>query len=56
MTQTWFITGSSRGFGAALARAALEAGDQVVATARKPADLDELVAAYGERVCRSLST
>nr|WP_221373954.1 SDR family NAD(P)-dependent oxidoreductase [Actinoplanes polyasparticus] len=50
MTQTWFITGSSRGFGAALARAALEAGDQVVATARKPADLDELVAAYGKRV------
>ncbi|MCO8269229.1 SDR family NAD(P)-dependent oxidoreductase [Actinoplanes sp. TRM 88003] len=50
MTQTWFITGSSRGFGAALARAALEAGDQVVATARKPADLDALVTAYGNKV------
>jgi NAD(P)-dependent dehydrogenase (short-subunit alcohol dehydrogenase family) len=50
MTQTWFITGSSRGFGAALARAALEAGDQVVATARKPADVHELVDAYGDRV------
>ncbi|MBU2664709.1 SDR family NAD(P)-dependent oxidoreductase [Actinoplanes bogorensis] len=50
MTQTWFITGSSRGFGAALARAALEAGEKVVATARKPADLDALVAAYGKRV------
>jgi NAD(P)-dependent dehydrogenase (short-subunit alcohol dehydrogenase family) len=28
MTQTWFITGSSRGFGRALARAALEAPPQ----------------------------
>src|ERR1700675_1241199 len=27
MTQTWFITGSSRGFGRALARGGLEAGD-----------------------------
>ncbi|WP_250034599.1 SDR family NAD(P)-dependent oxidoreductase [Paractinoplanes maris] len=50
MTQTWFITGSSRGFGAALARAALDAGDQVVATARQPGDLSELVKAYGDRV------
>ena len=36
MARTWFITGSSRGFGRALAVAALEAGDQVVATARNP--------------------
>jgi NAD(P)-dependent dehydrogenase (short-subunit alcohol dehydrogenase family) len=50
MEQTWFITGSSRGLGRALARAALDAGDLVVATARRPAELDELVAEYGERV------
>ena len=49
-TQTWFITGSSRGFGRALTVAALEAGDQVVATARKPEQLDDLVAQYGDRV------
>jgi NAD(P)-dependent dehydrogenase (short-subunit alcohol dehydrogenase family) len=50
MQQTWFITGSSRGFGRALTRAALEAGDTVAATARRPDQLDELVAEYGERI------
>ncbi|MFI5613577.1 SDR family NAD(P)-dependent oxidoreductase [Amycolatopsis sp. NPDC051903] len=49
-TQTWFITGSSRGFGRALTVAALEAGDRVVATARKPEQLDDLVRHYGDRV------
>ena len=48
--QTWFITGSSRGFGRALVRAALRAGDQVAATARKPEQLGELVAEYGDRI------
>ena len=37
--QIWFITGSSRGFGWALASAVLEAGDSVVATARRPEQL-----------------
>ncbi|MFE6495662.1 SDR family NAD(P)-dependent oxidoreductase [Streptomyces sp. NPDC057748] len=49
-TQTWFITGSSRGFGRALAIAALEAGDNVVATAREPRRLEDLVRQYGDRV------
>ena len=49
-TKRWFITGSSRGFGRALAQAALEAGDLVAATARRPEQLDELVAEYGDRV------
>lgn len=49
-THTWFITGSSRGFGHALAVAALEAGDQVVATARKPEQLDGIARRYGNRV------
>jgi NAD(P)-dependent dehydrogenase (short-subunit alcohol dehydrogenase family) len=48
--QVWFITGSSRGLGRALATAALDAGDRVVATARDPKQLDELVEKYGERV------
>lgn len=33
--KTWFITGASRGLGAAIARAALDAGDRVVVTARR---------------------
>lgn len=50
MAQTWFITGSSRGFGRALTVAALEAGDNVAATARRPEQLDDLVASYGDRI------
>ncbi|MHA7987176.1 SDR family NAD(P)-dependent oxidoreductase [Rathayibacter sp. CAU 1779] len=49
-TKTWFITGSSRGFGRALAVAALAAGDRVAATARRPEQLNDLVATYGDRV------
>jgi NAD(P)-dependent dehydrogenase (short-subunit alcohol dehydrogenase family) len=50
MEQTWFVTGSSRGLGRALVQAALDAGDLVAATARQPAQLDDLVADYGERI------
>jgi len=50
MTRTWFITGSSRGFGRALVRAALAAGDSVAATARRPEQLDDLVAEHGDRI------
>jgi NAD(P)-dependent dehydrogenase (short-subunit alcohol dehydrogenase family) len=50
MDQTWFITGSSRGLGRALTRAALDAGDRVAATAREPAQLGDLVAEFGERI------
>src|SRR3954447_11138962 len=50
MSQVWFVTGSSRGFGRALVRAAHEAGDRVAATARKPEQLDDLVAEYDDRV------
>lgn len=37
--RTWLITGASRGFGALIAEQALNAGDAVIATARKPADV-----------------
>jgi NAD(P)-dependent dehydrogenase (short-subunit alcohol dehydrogenase family) len=50
MAKTWLVTGSSRGFGSELAEAALDAGENVIATARRPADLDGLVARYGDRV------
>ena len=45
----WLITGSSRGFGRALAEAALAAGDNVAATARHPEQLSDLARQYGER-------
>jgi NAD(P)-dependent dehydrogenase (short-subunit alcohol dehydrogenase family) len=36
--KVWFITGASRGFGFEIAKAALRAGDKVVATVRKNAE------------------
>lgn len=50
MKNIWFITGSSRGFGRALTEAVLEAGYSVVATARRPEQLDDLVARYGSQI------
>ena len=50
MKQVWFVTGSSRGFGRALVQAALEAGDLVAATARRPEQLADLVASYGDSI------
>jgi NAD(P)-dependent dehydrogenase (short-subunit alcohol dehydrogenase family) len=47
MARTWLITGSSRGLGRALTTAVLESGDRVVATARRPEQLDDLVNQYG---------
>jgi NAD(P)-dependent dehydrogenase (short-subunit alcohol dehydrogenase family) len=46
MSKTWFITGASKGFGREWTEAALERGDNVAGTARVPATLDALVAAY----------
>ncbi|MDH4556931.1 SDR family NAD(P)-dependent oxidoreductase [Pseudomonas sp. BN417] len=43
--RTWLITGASRGLGALIAAKALEVGDAVIATARKPEDV---VARLGE--------
>lgn len=48
--KTWFITGVSRGFGRLWAEAALERGDRVAATARRPADLDGLARRFGDRL------
>ncbi len=39
MRKTWFITGATRGFGVEIAKAALRAGDRVVATGRKLASV-----------------
>lgn len=50
MSKTWFITGASRGLGLQIARAALAAGDTVVATARSPEGLAGVLGADGDRL------
>jgi NAD(P)-dependent dehydrogenase (short-subunit alcohol dehydrogenase family) len=50
MPQVWFVTGSTRGLGRALVEAALQAGNQVAATARNPEGLRDLVDAYGDAI------
>ncbi|MEW2488379.1 oxidoreductase [Streptomyces sp. NPDC048411] len=47
--RVWLITGASSGFGRSIAAAALAAGDTVVATARRPEALDDLIAAHPDR-------
>ncbi|MGB0090929.1 MAG: SDR family oxidoreductase [Solirubrobacteraceae bacterium] len=47
---TWFITGTSRGFGREWAIAALERGDRVAGTARDTSTLDDLVERYGDAI------
>jgi NAD(P)-dependent dehydrogenase (short-subunit alcohol dehydrogenase family) len=46
--KTWFITGTSRGFGREWTKAALERGDRVAATARDPSTLDDLKSEHGD--------
>ncbi|MER6377462.1 oxidoreductase [Streptomyces mirabilis] len=49
--RTWFITGGTPGgFGMAYADAALDLGDNVVLTARRPHLLDDWAARHGDRV------
>lgn len=48
--KTWFITGSSRGFGRVWTEAALKRGDKVAATARKLASIAGLKEQYGDHV------
>lgn len=50
MSRTWLITGGSQGLGKALALAALEAGDRVVVTSRKPDALASVRSAYPHRI------
>ena len=50
MSKVWLITGSSRGLGRALAEAVLALGHKLVATARDPAQLADLIERYGDQV------
>lgn len=46
MPKTWMITGSSVGLGRAIVEGALARGDRVLATARRPASLDDLAGRF----------
>ena len=48
MSKTWFITGASRGFGVEIAKAALRAGDCVVATGRSREAVTKAVGPDGQ--------
>ena len=48
MSKIWLITGSAHGLGRSIVEAALAAGDRVVATARDPGRLGDLVAEHGD--------
>jgi len=50
MSKVWLVTGSSRGLGRDIAEAVLAHGDRLIATARKPEQLADLVERYGDRV------
>lgn len=50
MAKTWMITGAGRGFGLEIVRAALEAGDQVIATVRDPKQIKEAQLPFPERL------
>src|ERR1700733_10751208 len=47
---TRFVTGASRGFGRELTEQLLSRGDRVAATLRRPVQLDDLAAHYGDRL------
>lgn len=49
-SKVFLVTGSARGLGRHITEAALAAGNRVVATARTPSQLDDLVATYGDHI------
>ncbi|WP_163551421.1 SDR family oxidoreductase [Candidatus Frankia alpina] len=50
MSRVWFVTGASRGFGRVFVESAVQAGDQVVTTARKVDAVADLADAHGDAV------
>ena len=50
MSKVWLVTGATSGFGRAFTEAAVGRGDVVVATARRPEALADLVAAFPDQV------
>lgn len=52
--KTWFITGTSSGFGRSMTERLLTRGDRVVATLRKSGALDDLRELHGDRLRQEL--
>src|ERR1700757_759217 len=50
MSKVWLVTGSASGLGRNIAEAVLAAGDRLVATARDPRRLEDLVQKYGDQI------
>ena len=50
MNKTWFVTGAARGIGAEIVKAALNAGDKVVATGRDPKKIEQAFDASTDRL------
>src|ERR1700683_1050277 len=50
MPKVWLVTGSASGLGRNIAEAVLASGDRLVATARDPRRLDDLVKKYGDQI------
>jgi NAD(P)-dependent dehydrogenase (short-subunit alcohol dehydrogenase family) len=50
MFKVWLVTGSASGLGRNIAEAVLASGDRLVATARDPGRLEDLVEKYGDQV------
>jgi NAD(P)-dependent dehydrogenase (short-subunit alcohol dehydrogenase family) len=50
MSKVWLVTGSASGLGRNIAEAVLALGDRLVATARDPRRLEDLVKKYGDQI------
>jgi NAD(P)-dependent dehydrogenase (short-subunit alcohol dehydrogenase family) len=50
MSRVWLVTGSASGLGRNIAEAVLASGARLMATARDPSRLDDLVKKYGDKV------
>jgi len=50
MSKVWLVTGSASGLGRNIAEAVLASGARLVATAREPRRLDDLVKKYGDQI------
>ena len=50
MSKVWLVTGSASGLGRSIAEAVLTSGDRLVATARDPRRMADIVQKYGDQV------
>src|SRR4030088_1530346 len=50
MSKVWLVTGSGSGLGRNIAEAVLASGDRLVATARDPGRLEDLIKKYGDQI------